>query len=194
MSELKVLCLQSVSLNFVGNIFINICVCAVGGRPTFSTLTQIISKTFNLTFRIINFKIIMESEDYSQFKYLEIYGDTVLRKLASEQLLKEIGVDLQKFLSTHENSDDKLISQTLKSNSNKQSSYSNGFNLPPLSSLNSQKCESTQNSTFQQLDLKFKRLQMKDKYMPTDDEVEQYRESHQKRMLAIEQRFQNTNI
>ena len=34
------------------------------------------------------------NDEYSQFNYLTSFGDSALRNLASEQLLKEIGVDI----------------------------------------------------------------------------------------------------
>ena len=51
-------------------------------------------------------------EDFSQFKFYNPVEDSA-RHLASEALLKEIGVDIKKFLASRGEAEDKLLSESL---------------------------------------------------------------------------------
>eukprot|EP00347_Sterkiella_histriomuscorum_P014272 403361517 len=186
-----------------------------------------------------------EDIPHPQFNYLNLNklttttntqnGDHIkTMELASEQILKDIGVDIEKFLSPQTQQDfnnyrdqyttlspiDQTSFNDIEGDRiNKLSGYRNPLmQLPSLDQLsqpspaltqqNSQKSHiqsnygSSQNSsqistatgkvqTPQTLEMKYKQMKYS-KPMPTDEEQEEFQESHKRRMLRIEERFQQS--
>lgn len=130
-------------------------------------------------------------EDLSQFKFYNPVEDTA-RHLASEALLKEIGVDIKKFLASRGEGEDKLLSESLNQlreiQREQQQSYH--LQLPSLVSLGQP--GGGQIQTTKVLDQKFRQMQYS-KNIPTDDEVDQFRESHRLRMLRMEERYMQSS-
>ncbi|CDW81288.1 UNKNOWN [Stylonychia lemnae] len=177
----------------------------------------------------------MEDQDsiLPQFNYLNLTSSSLQSnktladtdriktiELASESLLKEIGVDIEKFLS--KDSFDSFESYRSQYTIPKPSLNSSAFVLPSLSDLSQltppdkqayPKSNSNQNFISSQgssnntistatgqvqsnkiLDMKFRQMNM-NRYMPTDEEKELFQENHKLRMQRIEERFkQNIQI
>ena len=122
-----------------------------------------------------------EQFEEDQFKYFRV-GDSKLRELASEQLLKEIGVDIQKFLSPQPNEKDPCI---FKTPSPGFAGLGFGLNMPLLSQLTpspmyNNKAASSGNTVNppKVLDMKYRQQMHYNKPIPTDDQLEQFMLNH----------------
>lgn len=124
-----------------------------------------------------------ENEEFEedQFKYFRV-GDSKLRELASEQLLKEIGVDIQKFLSPQPNERDPGI---FKTPSPGFAGIGMGLNMPSLTQLTPPSMyKSTVTTTSggvnppKVLDMKYRQQMHYNKPIPTDDQQEQFLLNH----------------
>eukprot|EP00347_Sterkiella_histriomuscorum_P020220 403338630 len=185
-----------------------------------------------------------EDIPHPQFNYLNLNklttttntqnGDHIkTMELASEQILKDIGVDIEKFLSPQTQQDfnnyrdqyttlspiDQTSFNDIEGDRiDKLSGYRNPLMQlpsldqlsqpsPALTQINNQKSQIQSNygnsqtyqistatgkvQTPQTLEMKYKQMKYS-KPMPTDQELEEFQESHKRRMLRIEERFQRS--